>query len=65
MTTFPFTEATPVQFDTPLPDGADVVIIGGGIIGVMTALFLARKNVSVTLLVLQLKYCSWGGPTHQ
>lgn len=50
MTTFPFTETTPVQFDNPLPEGADVVIIGGGIIGVMTALFLARKKVSVTLL---------------
>ncbi|QND44465.1 FAD-binding oxidoreductase (plasmid) [Rhizobium lusitanum] len=50
MTTFPFTEATPIQFQAPLPHTSDVVIIGGGIIGVTTALYLARKNISVTLL---------------
>ncbi len=50
LTAFPFTEATPVQFHGPLPKTSEVVIVGGGIIGVMTALFLARRNVSVTLL---------------
>ncbi|MGV3549182.1 NAD(P)/FAD-dependent oxidoreductase [Rhizobium sp.] len=50
MTSFPFTEAMPVRFSGPLPESADVVIIGGGIIGVTTALFLARRNISVTLL---------------
>ncbi|RVB63648.1 FAD-binding oxidoreductase, partial [Mesorhizobium sp. M7A.F.Ca.CA.002.04.1.1] len=50
MTIFPFTEATPIQFQQPLPRTSDVVIIGGGVIGVTTALFLARRNVSVTLL---------------
>ena len=50
MTTFPFTEAMPIQFPGPLPSASDVVIIGGGVIGVTTALFLARRNVSVTLL---------------
>jgi glycine/D-amino acid oxidase-like deaminating enzyme len=48
--TFPFTEATPIRFHGPLPQASDVVIIGGGVIGVTTALFLARRNVSVTLL---------------
>lgn len=48
--TFPFTEAMPIQFHGPLPAKADVVIIGGGIIGVTTALFLARRDISVTLL---------------
>lgn len=50
MTTFPFTEATPIQFQDSLPKTSDVVIIGGGVIGVTTALFLARRNISVTLL---------------
>ena len=32
-----------------MPDSADVVIIGGGIVGVSTAWFLARQGVSVVL----------------
>jgi glycine/D-amino acid oxidase-like deaminating enzyme len=50
MSTFPISEALPVQFDAPLPGEADVVVIGGGVIGVCTALFLARKNLRVVLL---------------
>jgi glycine/D-amino acid oxidase-like deaminating enzyme len=38
-----------VQSDSQLPDHADVVIIGGGIIGTCTALFLAEKGHSVVL----------------
>jgi glycine/D-amino acid oxidase-like deaminating enzyme len=33
----------------PLPSAADVVVIGGGIVGVSTAYFLARQRVSVVL----------------
>lgn len=33
----------------PLPARADVVVIGGGVAGVSTALFLARRGVSVVL----------------
>jgi glycine/D-amino acid oxidase-like deaminating enzyme len=38
-----------VQSDTELPERASVVVIGGGIIGVTTALFLAEKGMSVAL----------------
>lgn len=37
------------QFRDPLPDAADVVVIGGGIVGVTTALYLARDGLSVVL----------------
>jgi glycine/D-amino acid oxidase-like deaminating enzyme len=39
----------PVQGDPALPGATGVVVIGGGIIGVCTAFFLARKGVSVVL----------------
>jgi glycine/D-amino acid oxidase-like deaminating enzyme len=38
-----------VPSDATLPARVDVVVIGGGIIGASTALFLARKGVSVAL----------------
>jgi glycine/D-amino acid oxidase-like deaminating enzyme len=39
----------PVTSDEMLPQQTDVVVIGGGIIGVTTALFLAEKGIAVTL----------------
>ena len=39
----------PVVSDETLPEHTDVVVIGGGIIGAMTALELAERGVSVTL----------------
>jgi glycine/D-amino acid oxidase-like deaminating enzyme len=39
----------PVATDQTLPAKADVVVIGGGIIGVSAAFFLARQGVSVVL----------------
>lgn len=39
----------PVETDPSLPGSADVVIIGGGIIGASTALFLAERGVKVVL----------------
>ncbi|MFT4150915.1 MAG: FAD-binding oxidoreductase [Paracoccaceae bacterium] len=47
--TFPITEASPVRFAGALPDACDVVVVGGGIIGVMTAWFLAEQGQRVTL----------------
>ncbi|QPC42591.1 FAD-binding oxidoreductase [Kaustia mangrovi] len=38
-----------VPSDERLPEAVDTVVIGGGIAGVSTALFLARKGVSVAL----------------
>jgi glycine/D-amino acid oxidase-like deaminating enzyme len=38
-----------IEPDPSLPAASDVVVIGGGIIGITTALFLAREGVSVTV----------------
>ena len=42
-------ESTPVAFSDPLPDAADVVVIGAGVVGTATAWFLARRGASVAL----------------
>ena len=42
--------AITVSTSESLPNSADVVIIGGGIMGAATALYLARRGVSVALL---------------
>jgi len=47
---FPFSATDPIVYAGPPPKSSDVVIIGGGIIGITTALFLAQQNVSVTVL---------------
>src|SRR6185437_7777315 len=39
----------PVLGDEVLPARADVVIVGGGIVGTAAALFLAEQGVAVTL----------------
>jgi glycine/D-amino acid oxidase-like deaminating enzyme len=39
----------PVTTDETPPTQADVVVIGGGIIGVSAAFFLARQGISVVL----------------
>ena len=40
---------SPLEAPRQIPDAADVVIIGGGIVGVSTAWFLARKGIRVAL----------------
>ena len=42
-------EATPVAFADPLPEAADVVVIGAGVVGVSTAYFLARSGARVAV----------------
>ena len=39
-----------IETDTTLPAQADVVVIGGGIVGVSAAYYLARRGVSVALV---------------
>jgi glycine/D-amino acid oxidase-like deaminating enzyme len=39
----------PVQSNVEVPARSDVIVVGGGIAGVSTALFLAQRGVSVTL----------------
>lgn len=46
---FPITDASPIRFPGPPPAASDVVIIGGGVIGVMTAWHLAEQGFSVTI----------------
>jgi len=47
---FPITDASPVRFAADLPQRVDVAIIGGGVVGVMTAIFLRQKGLSVLVL---------------
>lgn len=47
MARFPFDMTDPPTFNTSVPDAVDVVVIGGGIIGVMTAWFLVQRGYSV------------------
>ncbi len=47
---FPISERSPVEHGGALPRIADVVVIGGGVIGVSAALFLARRGVRVVLV---------------
>lgn len=50
MIPFPISDSSPIEHAATLPDAADVVVIGGGVVGTMTALFLARKGLRTVLL---------------
>ena len=49
MTGFPISAASPIRFAGPPPAACDVVVLGGGVIGVMTAWYLAERGQRVTL----------------
>lgn len=49
LTPFPIAESLPIRHPGPHPAACDVVILGGGVVGVMTALYLAEKGVKVVL----------------
>ena len=42
-----YSDQTAVRFQDALPENVDVVVIGGGVIGISTAWYLARSGVSV------------------
>lgn len=46
---FPISMASPMRFAGALPAKADVVVIGAGVIGVMTAWHLRKRGLSVVL----------------
>lgn len=43
----PISLATPIRFSDPLPVEVDVVVVGGGVIGIMSALYLNRLGLKV------------------
>jgi glycine/D-amino acid oxidase-like deaminating enzyme len=46
---FPIHDGSPVRFPGPPPGAADVVVIGAGVIGMMTAWHLAQKGLRVVV----------------
>ncbi|MFD2173238.1 NAD(P)/FAD-dependent oxidoreductase [Rhodobacter lacus] len=47
---FPIRADDPVRFSAPLPEACDVVVIGAGVAGVMSAYYLAKAGRRVVLL---------------
>lgn len=45
----PVQETSPIRFFDPMPPAADVVIIGGGVIGLFAALYMRRSGLKVVV----------------
>ena len=45
----PIQLSTPIRFNDPLPEKVDVVVIGGGVIGMFAALYMARNKLKVVV----------------
>ncbi|MDO6797351.1 NAD(P)/FAD-dependent oxidoreductase [Shimia thalassica] len=50
MSVFPISLTNPIEHNAPLPEQADAVIIGGGIIGIASAYYLAKKGLKPVVL---------------
>jgi glycine/D-amino acid oxidase-like deaminating enzyme len=50
MTRFPISLDSPVEHADALPGAVDLIVVGGGVIGVMSALFARRSGLRVLLL---------------
>ncbi|CUH76723.1 NAD(P)/FAD-dependent oxidoreductase [Tropicibacter naphthalenivorans] len=48
--TFPFSLPATPEHGAPLPDAVDLIVIGGGVIGICTALYAARAGLKVLIL---------------
>lgn len=48
--TGPVTAGTPIRHPGPVPRAADVVVVGGGILGVMTGWFLHQRGLKAVVL---------------
>lgn len=48
--TFPFHAGRSIEFNDDLPEAVDLAVIGGGVLGICTALYAARAGLSVVVL---------------
>ena len=46
----PIQLTSPMRFNDPLPDEVDVVVIGAGVIGIFSALYMIEKGLKVAVI---------------
>src|ERR671929_2136249 len=52
----------PMRYVDPLPETAELVVVGGGIVGAATAFFAARAGIDVVLLEARPALCTLTTP---